>query len=101
MVAVIDPAADAVWSSVGTIVTAQGVEERRPRTREEWARLRNAAAHLVESADLLLKSDEAVAREDASAWNRLVADFSRVSFTMLEAVERRVAGQRNAGLCPK
>ena len=89
MLTVIDPAAATLWRSVATIVTDRGVEERRPQTHVEWARVRRAAFRLVESARLLLESDEDVAREDPEGWRRLVTDFSRVSITMLEAVERR------------
>ena len=89
MVSVIDPAADTLWKSVATIVTDRGAEERQPRSQEDWDSVRSAAVRLVESSHLLLMSDEDVAREDPEAWNRLVADFSRVSVTMLDAIERR------------
>ena len=37
MQAVVDPSADVVWESVAIIFTKDHVEERRPRTKEEWA----------------------------------------------------------------
>ena len=89
MLSVIDPAADTLWNSVATIATDRGVEERQPRAQEEWDSVRSAAIRLVESSHLLLMSDEDVAREDPEAWNRLVGDFSRVSVTMLDAIDRR------------
>jgi hypothetical protein len=49
----IDPASDYVFDSVGTIVTAKGVVERRPKTDEDWDRIRVGAVTLAEGAYLL------------------------------------------------
>jgi cytochrome c556 len=49
----IDPAADALWDSVATIVSAAGIEERRPRTAAEWRAVRQHALTLIESTRLL------------------------------------------------
>lgn len=54
MVSVVDPAADALWDSVGTVVTASGTEEHRPRTDDDWNLLRQHAVRLAESANLLI-----------------------------------------------
>ena len=51
---IVRPAARVVFASVGTIISADGVEEREPRTDEEWAAVGNSAAALVESANLLM-----------------------------------------------
>lgn len=59
----IDPAADFLWESVSTTETAQGVEEKLPRTDEEWAEVRKHAIILAESANLLLLEGRHVARE--------------------------------------
>jgi hypothetical protein len=59
----IDPAADFLWESVSTTETAQGVEEKQPRTDEEWAEVRKHALILAESANLLLLDGRHVARE--------------------------------------
>lgn len=53
MVSIVDPAADALWESVGSVSTAAGVEERAPRTDDDWQALRRQAVTLVESANLL------------------------------------------------
>ncbi|MGD8602643.1 MAG: hypothetical protein PVJ80_15780 [Gemmatimonadota bacterium] len=63
MVAEVDPAADFLWESVGTIVTQEGVEERRPRTDEEWQRVRSEAITLTEAANLLMMDGRRVAEE--------------------------------------
>jgi len=59
----IDPAADFLWESVSTTETAQGIEEKLPRTDEEWAEVRKHALILAESANLLLIEGRHVARE--------------------------------------
>src|SRR6266850_308978 len=41
---VIDPAADAVWDPVKTIITEQGTKEIAPQTQEEWDAVRNGGA---------------------------------------------------------
>ena len=113
MLSVIDPAADNIWEAVATIVTHDGIEERRPNTDEEWEALRHEAVRLVESTNLLLMHDREVARpgfrsenpgielepdqiqalidEDPQTWDWLVTDLYRVSTSMLEAVEDRDA----------
>jgi cytochrome c556 len=63
MTAEVDPAADFLWESVGTVVTADGVEERRPRTDEEWQRVRSEAVTLTEAANLLMMDGRRVAEE--------------------------------------
>jgi hypothetical protein len=59
----IDPAADFLWASVSTTETAEGVEEKQPRTDEEWAEVRKQAIILAESANLILMEGRHVARE--------------------------------------
>lgn len=59
----IDPSADFLWESVSSTETAQGVEEKIPRTDEEWAEVRKHALILAESANLLLMEGRHVARE--------------------------------------
>jgi hypothetical protein len=58
----VDPAADAIWESVATIVSAKGTEERRPRTDEEWANVRHNAIRLLEGTNLLAMDGRQVAR---------------------------------------
>jgi hypothetical protein len=54
MDSVIDPAADALWDSVGITVTAKGTEMRQPRSDEEWQEARRRAIALVEGTNLLI-----------------------------------------------
>jgi hypothetical protein len=50
---IIDPSADVLWDSVAYIATTKGVEDRQPRTDEEWKAVRNSAVTLIEAANLL------------------------------------------------
>lgn len=59
----IDPAADFLWESVSTTETIEGVEEKQPRTDEEWAEVRKQALIIAESANLILLPGRHVARE--------------------------------------
>jgi hypothetical protein len=51
---IIDPAADIVWDSAGSVVSAAGEQDLAPATPEAWARVAAAAAVLTESGNLLL-----------------------------------------------
>jgi hypothetical protein len=54
MLSIIDPNIDAVWNSVSSVSTAQGSEERRPQTDDEWKILRQHALTVAEAGNLLL-----------------------------------------------
>jgi hypothetical protein len=54
MLNVLDPAADGIWESVGTIMTKEGTFEKSPGTDDEWAVVRMHAIQLAESGNLLL-----------------------------------------------
>ena len=57
----VDPNADILWESVATIVSAAGTEERRPKTDEDWKKVRRSAITLVEATNLLLMPGRHVA----------------------------------------
>jgi len=61
------PNAEVVWDSVGTIYTAQGVDEIRPKNNEEWIRVEQSATALTESANLLMMDGRA---KDKDKWYR-------------------------------
>ncbi len=51
---IIDPAADRIWDSAGSIITADGEQDLAPATPEDWATVEAAAAVLAESGNLLM-----------------------------------------------
>ncbi|OFW30152.1 MAG: hypothetical protein A3H97_24330 [Acidobacteria bacterium RIFCSPLOWO2_02_FULL_65_29] len=67
MDAVVDPSADYLWDSVEVIVTAQGREERAPKTDEEWNEVRRRAIALAEASNLLLVPGRRIAGPGAKA----------------------------------
>lgn len=110
---IVDPAADAVWESVVTDVTAEGVVEHVPETDEEWDVLRGHALTLVESANLLLirgrpvaapgsrsempgvdlepEQIEALLAADRAAWDAFVAGLRGSGVEVLAAIDGRAA----------
>ncbi len=60
MVSIVDPSADALWESVSSETTANGIEEHQPRTAKEWQTVRNHAIALQEAGDLLTIPGRAV-----------------------------------------
>ncbi len=109
MTAIVDPAADAIWASVATIVTATSREERQPRTDEEWAALRRYAIQLLEAPNLLQMDRgiaapgetledglglapaaiEALVREERATWNQYAQDLHAATLPALEAIDAK------------
>ncbi|MCX2981616.1 hypothetical protein EYC98_12155 [Halieaceae bacterium IMCC14734] len=54
MLWILDPAADKIWDSAGTIITAEGRTELAPTTDEGWQEVVQAAAVLAEAGNLLM-----------------------------------------------
>jgi len=89
MTDMIDPSADFIWESVSTTVTAEGVEEKQPRTDQEWSEVRRRAIVLTESANLLLIEGRHVARE-----GRHLEDHGTPGNLTLEQVEQAIVTDR-------
>jgi cytochrome c553 len=84
MAAVVDPSADVVWDSVGTIVTVEGTEEIRPRDSEEWTQVAQAAWVLTESANSLMIGNRP---KDTSDWMRFAQEMADASVKAARAAE--------------
>ena len=92
---IIDPNAVSIWNSVGSVETDKGTEEKHPKTDEEWATFRNAAATLVESGNLLMLDGRAV---DKDQWMATARGMSDAAAQVLEAAEAKdVEAYFNAG----
>jgi len=85
---VIDPAADAVWDSVKTIITEQGTKEIAPQTQEQWDAVRNGAAMLVESSNLLMMQTRA---RDQGEWIAAARRLAEAAEKALNAAESKNA----------
>lgn len=92
---IVDPAANTVFGAVSTTVTAAGVEEKAPRTPEEWEAVANGAAALAEAGNLLLIGTR---RVDDGEWAKWARRLSTSGTIALKAAERRdAAGVFDAG----
>ena len=59
------PHAQVVWASSGTIYTAKGVEERKPKSADEWLAVEASATTLTEAGNLLMMEGRA---KDNGRW---------------------------------
>jgi hypothetical protein len=59
------PNAEVVWGAVGTIYTTKGVEERQPKTDDEWIKVEASATTLTEAGNLLMMEGRA---KDHGRW---------------------------------
>jgi cytochrome c556 len=89
MQSVVDPPADALWDSVATISTASGIEERQPRTDEEWATVRRHAITLAEAANLLAMDGRRVAHE-----GQQLEDSHTPGIWTAEEIQKAIDGSR-------
>ena len=71
---VLDPAADHVWDSAGSILTAEGTEELAPTTEEGWNKVRNSAAIVAQTGNLLMMPDHAMGQNDWIELSRGLVD---------------------------
>jgi hypothetical protein len=81
---ILDPAADVIWDSAGTIITAQGSEELAPTTAEGWAEVVNAAAVLSEAGNLLMMPGRA-AGDDWIEYSRGLVDAGQLALKAAQA----------------
>jgi hypothetical protein len=82
----IEPSADVIWLSVGTIVSAAGEEHIRPKTEEEWTKVRNAAVAVSEAGNLLMMESRA---RDADEWMRLSKAMVDTGAEAIKAAEAK------------
>jgi hypothetical protein len=107
----IDPAADFIWESFTTEVSADGIVEKRPQNDEEWKEVRRKAVILVEAANLLMMPERRVAKpgdksenpeielspeeiealisKDRDTFIQLAKDFQQNAIAQLKAADQR------------
>ncbi len=78
---ILDPAADVIWSSAGTIITAEGRTELLPTTDEGWHAVESAAAVLAESSNLLMMP----ARSGGADWDEYAVGLRVASKKAMQA----------------
>jgi hypothetical protein len=90
MQGIVEPSSDVVWDAVATIFTKDGVEERRPRTNEEWANVRNHAMVLTEAGNLLMIPPRA---KDGGEWMTRAQELVDSAAVALRAAEAKNVDQ--------
>jgi hypothetical protein len=83
---VMERQADIVWGATGFIITAEGVEERRPRSEEDWAAVKAAAINLTETGNLLMVSPRA---QDGDRWMQNVQKMMAQGEKMIAAIDHK------------
>ena len=81
---IVMPNADVVYKAVGSTITAAGSVDVAPRNDQEWARVADSAAAIVESGNLLLMDGRAV---DDGEWVRMTRTFIDAGKVALKAAE--------------
>jgi hypothetical protein len=69
MDSMVDPGADFIWESVATTVSERGIEEKQPKTADEWQNVRRHAVIVYEAGNLLLMPGRKVAPEGVKSEN--------------------------------
>jgi hypothetical protein len=62
MEGIVAPSSDILFDAVATDITAQGVNEKKPTTDDDWERVEHAAIALVESMNMVKAPGRRVAR---------------------------------------
>ena len=88
MQTIVDPSADLIWDAVKTIDTAEGSQDIRPKTDEEWALVRNAAVTVAESGNLIMMSPRA---KDGGEWMLRAQEMITAGEAALRAAEAKNA----------
>jgi hypothetical protein len=86
MVSIVDPAADVLWDSVGTVISEEGIEEWYPKTDEEWSSVRASAVTIMESGNLLMIGTRA---RDRGMWMELSKGLIDAGRAAVEAAESK------------
>jgi len=84
---IVDPAADIIWSSAGSIITAAGEQELAPTTLEAWAKVESAAAVLTESGNLLMMPGRSVGPD----WDEYASGLISTGKLAMAAAEQQDA----------
>lgn len=83
---IMEPSADVIWDSVGTIITEEGEQNLRPETDEEWTAIRDAAAVVAESGNLLLTPGR---MRDSGDWMKHAHELTKKAQDVIAAAEAK------------
>lgn len=83
---ILDPSADVIWGASGWILTVEGEQDLTPTTQEGWDAVRNAAATIAESGNLLMMPGHAMEGDD---WLEISAGLTATAELLIDAAERK------------
>jgi hypothetical protein len=105
--------ADVLWSSVSSNVTDKGIEEKAPKTEEDWKIVRSSAVTIMEASDLILipgrhvaapgekeqdpnvnlspEKIEALINADRTSWVKMAHDLHDSILPALKAIDAKDA----------
>ena len=84
MASLVDPTADVVWESVGTVYTKEGTFEKAPANDEEWNDVKASAITLVEVGNLLMLPARSAGNDE---WVKLSQELIKQSQRAIKAAE--------------
>lgn len=87
---VVDHNADILWESVAVISSEKGIEERMPRTDEDWKQVRAAAVTLAEATNLLMIPNRKVAHE-----GKVLQDSDVEGILKVDQIQALIDGDRS------
>ncbi|MFT5211918.1 MAG: hypothetical protein ACI9CE_003659 [Flavobacterium sp.] len=87
---VLDPAADHLWDSAGSIITEAGTQELAPTTKEGWLAVQHSAVVVAETANLLLMPGRA---KDDEAWREISLGLASAGMRAKTAAEAEDADE--------
>ncbi len=82
------PNAEAIWDSVGAIITIEGIDEFAPGSEDEWIAVRSSATTLMEAGNLLMMAPRA---KDDGPWMERARALIDAAESIREAAEERNA----------
>jgi len=90
MEGIVDPSSDVLFDAVATDITAAGVNEKRPQTDEEWAKVESNALMLAEAANLL----KMPGRKAASPGDKTKSEGPDAPELTPEEIQAKIDGDR-------
>ena len=82
----VQPSAEIYWESVSTTISAAGIDEKYPKTDEEWEHVWGGAMTIAESGNLLMMPSRV---KDDGEWMRLSAALVDVGVEGAKAARTR------------
>ena len=86
MNSLIDPQADEIWDHSGWIITASGIEERKPKNDEEWLAVMHHAVAVTEAGNLLMMAPRA---RDGDLWMKYAQELTTAGEMVWRAAEAK------------